>query len=144
MSLVPYDRFRRLDQIRREFDRFFSEMPSIFNNENMGSIRIDLHETADEIVATCDIPGLEKKEDVSIHIDHQLLQIDGAIHRSNDIHEENLHRKERYIGRFHRSVTLPSPVSHEGVKATYRNGVLEVHMPKIKRDEQQQIDIEFH
>ncbi|MBV2240574.1 Hsp20/alpha crystallin family protein [Bacillus inaquosorum] len=40
-------------------------------------------------------------------------------------------RKERYAGGFHRTVTLPATVSHEGVKATYTNGVLVVRMPKL-------------
>jgi HSP20 family protein len=52
--------------------------------------------------------------------------------------------KERYVGRFHSSVSLPSPVSDEGVKATYKNGILEVKMPKLATDNKKKIDVEFH
>lgn len=145
MPLVPYDPFRQLSNMRKEFDHFFSDFPSIFGSEhNWGGIRVDVHETENEVVATCDLPGLEKKEDVNIHIENNMLNISGSINRTNEVKDENMHRKERFSGRFHRSVPLPNPVSQEGVKATYRNGVLEVRMPKEKEGNQKTIDVEFH
>ncbi|MEI3613519.1 Hsp20/alpha crystallin family protein [Pseudogracilibacillus sp. SO30301A] len=145
MALIPYEPFRHLDNMRRDFDRFFTDFPVSFENEhNLGSIRVDVHETPNEVVATCDIPGLEKKEDVNITIENNMLQVSGTIQRTNEINEEHMHRKERYVGRFHRSISLPSPVSHEGVTATYRNGVLEIKMPKLENDNRQRIDVDFH
>ncbi len=145
MALVPYDPFRQLSNMRREFDRLFSDFPIHFDHEQgLGSIRVDVHETENEVVATCDIPGLEKKEDVDIDIENNRLSISGSINRTDEIKEENMFRKERYVGRFQRMITLPSPVSHEGVKATYRNGVLEVRMPKLVKDTKKKIDVDFH
>lgn len=145
MALVPYDPFRQLSNVRREFDRIFSDFPINFDHEQgLGGIRVDVHETDNEVVATCDIPGLEKKEDVDIDIENNRLSISGSINRTNEIKEENMFRKERYTGRFQRMITLPSPVSHEGVKATYRNGVLEVRMPKMVKDTKKKIDVDFH
>lgn len=145
MSLVPYDPFRQLENIRKEFDHFFSDFPSLLSSEqNLGSIRVDIHESENEIVATCDIPGLESKEDVSIDIENNILSISGSMNRTNEIKEENMLRQERYVGRFHRSVSLPHPVSREGVSASYKNGVLEVRMPKSAQDDQKKIDVQFH
>ncbi|MDG4657946.1 Hsp20/alpha crystallin family protein [Ectobacillus antri] len=145
MALLPYDSFRQLSNMRREFDRIFSDFPISFENEQvLGSIRVDVHETANEVVATCDIPGLEKKEDVDIDIENNRLSISGSINRTNEIKEENMFRKERFAGRFSRMITLPSPVSHEGVKATYKNGVLEIKMPKIVKDTKKKVDVDFH
>lgn len=73
-----------------------------------------------------------------------MLHISGTINRSSEVKEENMHRKERFTGRFHRAVALPAPVSREGIRASYRNGVLEVRMPKDKPDEKKRIDVEFH
>jgi HSP20 family protein len=144
MSLVPYDPFRQLSNMRREFDRFFSELPISFDNEHgIGGIRVDVHETENEIVATCDLPGLEKKEDVDIDIQNNRLSISGSIKRTNEIKEENMLKKERYTGRFQRMITLPSPVSHDGVKATYKNGILEITMPKVAKDVKKKIDVSF-
>ncbi|WP_333870421.1 Hsp20/alpha crystallin family protein [Desulforamulus putei] len=147
MSLIPYEPFRHLENIRREFDRFFShEIPAIRNNIGLGfgNPRIDIYETENEVVAACDIPGLEKKEDVNIYIDNNLLTISGAINKVNEIKEEHMHRQERFFGRFQRSVSLPAHVAAEGVKATYKNGVLEIRMPKLQVDIRKRIDIEFH
>lgn len=144
MSLVPYDPFRQLSNMRREYDRFFSELPISFDNEHgIGGIRVDVHETENEIVATCDLPGLEKKEDVDIDIQNNRLSISGSIKRTNEIKEENMLQKERYTGRFQRMITLPSPVSHDGVKATYKNGILEITMPKVAKDVKKKIDVSF-
>jgi HSP20 family protein len=144
VSLVPYDPFRPLSNMRRDIDWFFSEFPALFDNHHFSGIRVDVHETDNEVIATCDVPGLEKKEDINIHIDNQTLTISGSINRTTEIKKENMYRQERYAGSFHRSISLPSPVSQEGVKATYKNGVLEVRMPKVKSDQRKRIDVDFN
>jgi HSP20 family protein len=147
MSLIPYEPFRQLDQMRKEIDRYFStSFPSLFSrfDENVGIPRIDVHETENEIVATCDIPGIEKKEDIHIDIDQNVLTISGTIQRHHEAKEENMHRQERFFGRFHRSITLPVQVEEDQIKATYKNGVLEVRVPKSKGQTRKRIDVEFH
>lgn len=146
MSLIPYEPFRYFDNFRREFDRFFSPDFADFRNmagHNFVNPSVDVYENENEVIATCDIPGLEKKEDVNIDIESNILSISGAINRVNEVKDEHLHRHERFTGRFQRSINLPARVSAEGVKATYKNGVLEVRMPKMKDDIKKKIDIEF-
>lgn len=147
MPLVPYEPFRHLDNIRREFDNFFATGLPAFRTgfgQNFGNPSIDVYETEKEVVAKCDIPGLEKKEDVNIEIDNNVLMISGTVNKVNEMKDEHLHRQERFFGRFQRAVSLPAGVSAEGVRATYKNGVLEVRMPKSQMDTRKKIDIEFH
>lgn len=144
MSLIPYDPFRQLSHMRKDLDRFFSDFPFQLDDNRFGHMRVDVYETANEVVATCDLPGLEKKEDVDIHIENNMLTISGTINRTNEIKEEHMHRKERFVGRFHRSIQLPANVSHEGVKASYKNGVLEIRMPKAINENKKKIDVDFH
>ncbi|AEF95005.1 heat shock protein Hsp20 [Desulfotomaculum nigrificans CO-1-SRB] len=145
MALIPYEPFRHLDNFRRELDRFFTvDFPLTGFGQRFGNPSIDVYETDNEVVAKCDIPGLEKKEDVNIYIDNNILTISGAVNRVNEIKEENMHRQERFFGRFQRSVSLPARVSSEDVKATYKNGVLEIRMPKLQAETKKRIDIEFH
>jgi len=147
MSLIPYEPFRHLENIRREFDRFFTTGVPTFRTgfgQNFGNPSMDVYETENEVVATCDIPGLEKKEDVQIDVDNNILSISGTINRVNEVEQERMHRQERFVGRFYRSISLPSRVSSESVKATYRNGVLEIRMPKLKSDTKKRIDVDFH
>lgn len=145
MTLVPYDPFRQLGNMRREFDRFFSDFPFPFQNElGLGNIRTDVYETENEMVVTCDIPGLEKKEDVHIDIENNTLNISGTIKRANEVKDERMFRKERFEGRFQRTIALPSVVSQEGVKASYKNGVLEVKIPKQTDSSRKRIEVDFH
>ncbi|MGN7233747.1 Hsp20/alpha crystallin family protein [Priestia megaterium] len=145
MALVPYDPFRQLSNMRKDFERFFSDFPSPLGTDtNLGDIRVDVHETENEVVATCDVPGLQSKENLDIIVENNTLIINGSTTRTNEVKEEHMHRKERFVGRFHRSVYLPSPVSNEGIKASYKNGVLEVRMPKLATDQKKKIDVDFH
>ncbi|KIU10692.1 hypothetical protein SC09_Contig25orf00514 [Bacillus subtilis] len=145
MALTPYDPFRQLANMRKDFDHFFSEFPFDLRSEhNVGSIKVDVHQTENEVVATCDIPGIEKKEDINIEVEQNILTISGSMNKTSEIKEENMYRKERYAGSFHRTVTLPVVVSHEGVKATYTNGVLVVRMPKLTQGNKNKIDVDFH
>ncbi|MCH5584614.1 Hsp20/alpha crystallin family protein [Shimazuella sp. AN120528] len=142
MSLLPYDPFR---QLSKQFDRLFSDFPSILGKEQQfGEMQVDVQETEKEVIATCKIPGLTRKEDVNIQIENDLLMIRASINKMVDIREENMFRRERYAGRFHRSLPLPSPVSHEGMKTSYHDGVLEVRMPKVRRNNKQQADWDFY
>ena len=148
MSLTPDDRFKNLENIKKDFDSMLSALPfdmSFFDNMlgNFGNTKVDIYETDTEVVATCDIPGLEKKEDIQINVAHNMLSISGFINKTTEIKEESMFRQERYAGSFHRSIPLPSPVSKSGITATYRNGVLEVRMPKTTQIVEQKIDVEF-
>ncbi|MEF3306877.1 Hsp20/alpha crystallin family protein [Paenibacillus sp. GYB003] len=145
MALIPFEPFRNLEGWKRDFDRMFNDFPAFIRGEQQfGSHRMDIHETDAEVVATCDLPGLEKKEDVHIDVSGNVLTISGTINRSHEAKEENMHQRERYFGRFQRSVALPSPVQEEGIKASYKNGVLEIRMPKLQPPPKKSIDIEFH
>lgn len=146
MALIPFEPFRHLDSWRRDIDKFFNEgMPWGFGfNQEFGSPRVDVYETDNEVIASCEIPGLEKKEDVHLHVDDQTLTIHGSINRVNEVKDEQMHRRERFTGRFQRSIALPARVQSEGTTASYKNGILEVRMPKAKSDPKRSIDIQFH
>jgi len=145
MSLIPYDPFRQLENMRKDLNSMFSQDFSL--NRELTVPRVDIYETDNEVVATCDIPGLESQDDVVINInDDTVLTISGTINRTKETNDKHVHRQERYSGQFQRSMSLPSPVSEENVKATYKNGVLEVRMPKLKdhHHHHKKINIEFH
>lgn len=142
MALVPMEPFRHLSDMGREFDRFFPHFSSAFN-ENLGSIRVDVHENGNEVVASCDIPGLEKKEDIHIDVGGNTLRLSGTINKTNEVKEQDMYRKERYQGSFSRVIPLPATVSDENVKATYKNGVLEIRMQKTQDSSKKKIEVDF-
>jgi HSP20 family protein len=145
VPLIPYDPIRQIDALRRNVDRFFDDWPFAGRFlESAGYGRIDLYETENELVAQCEVPGLESREDVEISVDQQTLTISGRLKASEQVKEEQYHRRERFVGKFTRSVSLPVPVASEGISASYRNGILEIHMPKLKGDQRRRIDVQFH
>jgi Molecular chaperone (small heat shock protein) len=145
VPLIPYDPIRQIDALRRNVDRFLDEWPFAGRFlEGAGYGRIDLYETENELVAQCEVPGLESREDVEISVDRQTLTISGRLKTAEQIKEEQYHRRERFVGKFTRSVSLPVPVASEGISASYRNGILEIHMPKLQGDQRRKIDVQFH
>ncbi|GGJ07578.1 hypothetical protein GCM10010885_15880 [Alicyclobacillus cellulosilyticus] len=143
MSWVPLD---PLGVWRREF----GNLPDLFDGEwtkpwsTLPRIPVDVRETPNEVVVTAEIPGLERKEDVQIRVHDQHLHLSGQIERHATTQGEHVFRSERFFGRFSRTVPLPSPVDERGAKAAYRNGVLEVRLPKVSGRGGQVIDVEFH
>jgi HSP20 family protein len=128
MSLIPYDPFQQLGKV---FDRLFSDLPSILGDQQQfDRMQVDVQETGKEVVATIKIPGLTRKEDVKLHVEKDVLSISASIRKMIDVEEENLFRREHYIGKFHRSIALPSPVSRKDMKTSFYQGVLEVRMLK--------------
>lgn len=139
MPRIPYEPFRYVEGARREMERLFGA--SFFREEP----RIDIYEKDSEVIASCEIPGLQSKEDIRIEIGDNMLTLGGTIKREHEVRDENVHRQERYWGSFRRSVALPAPVIAEESKASYRNGILEITMPKADpQPRRKNVEIEFH
>jgi HSP20 family protein len=144
MAIVPYDRFLGMDRMRNYLDQIFPDSIYPFDLQQPKLPTMDLHETANEVIATCDIPGLNSKEDVDIDIESSVLTIKGTVKQSHEFNENHVRHRERFVGGFHRSITLPCPVDEEGTRATYKNGVLEIRMPKLENTNRKRIDVDFH
>lgn len=115
-------------------DRF---MPAI-----RGEFRIDVSDHDNEIVIVADLPGYEK-ENVSIQlIDPQTLEIATQQSTEKKDEQENYYMKERMYGSMRRLVRLPVDVTEDGAQATFKNGVLEVHLKKTEIPMVRSIQIE--
>jgi HSP20 family protein len=101
----------------------------------------DIMETDKEVILTADMPGL-KKEDIKINVTADSIQISAETEKEEKEEKEGYLRRERSYGRYYRSYSLPSAVDPEKVKATYKNGVLEVRLPKTeaKKGKSEKID----
>ncbi|MBW1945913.1 MAG: Hsp20/alpha crystallin family protein, partial [Deltaproteobacteria bacterium] len=78
-----------------------------------------------------ELPGMQK-EDVSIEIKENTLTLSGERKHEAEAKEGRYHRIERFYGEFSRSFTLPDVVEVENIRATYKDGVLEIVLPKAK------------
>src|SRR5256885_11873382 len=92
---------------------------------------LDMHETKDDLLLNFELPGVREK-DVSLSITGDLLTVRGERRFRQELNDDNYYHVERAYGKFERSVQLPIPVQADRVKATYRDGVLEVKLPKAE------------
>jgi HSP20 family protein len=101
---------------------------------------VDIYETEEAIILTAELPGVDPTH-ITIEVRENTLTLCGERRHKHEIKEENYHRIERAYGSFQRAFTLPSAVNHSQVKATYRDGVLEITLPKAERVKARQVKI---
>lgn len=111
------------------------------STEGEGQLALDIFQTADEIVIVAPIAGV-KKEDLSISITDEVLTIKGQRAFSFKIATADYFTKECFWGNFSRSVILPEAVDTSKVKASFKNGVLTVRVPKVERIRTRMVRIE--
>jgi HSP20 family protein len=100
---------------------------------------LDLYQNNDNVVAVVELPGM-RKEDIAISLHDGTLTISGE-RKSPSGNGEKAERTERYIGKFHRSITLPTRVDANKVSANYRDGILTVTLPKAEEAKPKQIQV---
>jgi len=129
-------------EMNRLFDHFFGRPTSVQTSDRLWVPLVDMFETKDDLYVTFELPGVSEKE-VNVSITGDLLMVKGERKWNRDQKDESYHRIERVYGRFERSVTLPIPVQADKVKATYRDGVLEIRLPKAEEIKPKQIKVEI-
>jgi len=92
---------------------------------------VDFYEEKDDLVVKAELPGMEK-QDIEVNVIDHSLTIKGEKKKEEDVEEENYYRSERAFGSFRRSLELPSDVQAEKAKASFKNGILEVRLPKTE------------
>lgn len=116
-------------------DRFFNQLlPRSFDDFFRGTgfgPSVDLKETDQEIILEADLPGVNR-EDLEITVDHNQILLKGEMKRDETKEERGYHLTERRYGSFYRTVQLPVEVKADQASAKYRNGVLEVRVPKAE------------
>jgi HSP20 family protein len=129
-------------EMNKLFDAFFGRPTTGYaGQERMWAPVVDLHETKDELVVACDLPGVPDK-DVHVSITGDVLTIRGErLLPTDQAKDESYHRLERWYGKFERHVQLPMAVQSDKVKASYRDGVLEVRLPKVEEIKPKEIKI---
>jgi HSP20 family protein len=141
-----WEPFRGVGEIQTEmnrlFDSFVGRPAAATTGDRMWLPSVDVHETKDDLVLSFDIPGVSQK-DVQVTITGDLLTVRGERRFDREASENSYHRVERVYGRFERSVQLPMTVQTDKVKASYRDGVLEVKLPKAEEVKPREIKVDL-
>lgn len=128
------DLSRDLTDIQTQMNRLFGPV------ERVWAPPADMHETQNEAVITVELPGLSEK-DIRLSIADDVLTVQGEKQRV-EVQDATQYRQERWFGKFERAFSLPFPVEMAQVKATFRDGVLTVKLPKAEEVKPKEIKIE--
>ncbi|HEY3216444.1 MAG TPA: Hsp20/alpha crystallin family protein [Candidatus Eisenbacteria bacterium] len=131
------------DEMDRLFESFFDRGVIRGDVAPLSTPAVDIEETADAFVVRADLPGMTQK-DVKVNLMGDTLTIRGERKRE-DVQKngKSLHRAERVYGTFERSFTFGTPVRGDGVTAQYRDGVLEVRVPKAEEARVREIAVDI-
>ena len=152
MSLICYQApelsnwptFGRLSNLRDELDTLF-ELPFWSNFGRQTQLfsgrtpALDLYQNNDNVIAVLELPGM-RKGDIEISLHDGMLTIAGE-RKTETQGGEKAERSERYIGKFRRSITLPTRVDADKVSATYKDGILTVTLSKAEEAKPKQIQV---
>ena len=144
-SLIPWRGRKEVDRFRGEIGRLFDDF---FNRSSFGRFFeggdwlpvMDVSETGKEIVVHAEIPGMDSK-DIDISLNGRVLTIKGERKQEHEDKEKSYHRIERSYGSFSRSFELPADVDADKVKASYKDGVLVLNIPKTKEQSVKKIEV---
>lgn len=145
MSLRTWDPYRDFSTLRESVNRLFEEAyrggerPTEMTSSTW-PVPVDIYETKDEIVVRVEVPGIDPK-DVSISLTGDQLTIRGQREQEHEVEGRNYVRVERRFGNFMRSFTLNVPVQADQVRAKYREGILEVSLPKAEEVKPREIQV---
>jgi HSP20 family protein len=102
---------------------------------------IDIYETKDDLVVSAELPGV-KEQDIHLSIVSDVLSLRGQRMADQQVRDEQYYRIERWSGSFERHIELPIPVQADRVRASYRDGVVEIRLPKVEEVKPREIKIE--
>jgi len=133
----------RSRSLHHDFDRFFDGWltPSLLAPVQGLAAPADVHETPEAYLIRLDVPGLSQK-DVKVTVMGDTVTIRGERKQEEKVEHDNVHYRERRFGSFERGFTLGTPVRADQVKASYRDGVLEVRVPKADEARSREVEIQ--
>lgn len=142
-KLARWNPFRELVDVRDDFDRIVDRLfkpETDFWEGHTKAPLVDIYEEADSVVVKAEIPGL-KKEDVDVSITGDSLTLSGKKKDVKEVKKENFYRKEIREGSFFRTIPLPCAINRDKVKASYKEGVLEVVLPKAEEEKKKELKV---
>jgi len=151
MKLIKYQRpdsvwptFGRLSSLRDQLDRLFesplAEWTGTAQLLSGWTPALDVYEDKENFIVKAELPGM-KREDINVSLHDGALSISGERQSETKHEDAEVHRTERFYGRFQRTVALPASVAADKVKAQYKDGVLTVTLPKTEEAKPKQIDV---
>jgi HSP20 family protein len=145
MNIARWDPFRDLEDLHSRLNRLFGQ-PAVRRTTEEGDFfadwtpALDLEETDGEYLVKADLPAV-KKEDVKVSLEDGVLAIEGERKQEKEEKGTKFHRIERSYGKFVRRLTVPTDADPQKVSAEFKDGVLNVHLPKSPAAKPRSIEV---
>jgi len=145
-NITRWEPFHEVVSLRDAMDRLFDEsfLKPFGDSSSFGHLwpSVDLTETGNEIIAKVSLPGM-KPEDVKISLTGNVLNISGEYSSESETKEKGVtyHLREHRYGAFSRSITLPTAVQGDKIKAEYENGLVTLTLPKAEEARPKTVNI---
>jgi len=143
MELVRFEPFARMDNYRSWFNDLFDEnlgrslaRPSV----NHWYPAVDVLESKDAYLIRAELPGMQRDE-IKVEVKDGNLVLSGETKTEKPADGVEYRHVERVAAKFHRSFSLPETAKSDGVEATYKDGILEIRVPKAEEAKPRQIAI---
>ena len=146
-ALTPFQEMeRRFQEMEKRFEDFirrpFALLPSWMPRLRMPEMEevspsMDIFTEGDNVVLKAELPGM-KKEDIDVSLTEDTITISGEKEKEKKVEKKDYHRFERSYGSFRRSFSLPVEVEPEKASAKFKNGVLEIRIPKTEEAKQRE------
>lgn len=140
--LTRWDPFQEMLNLRRTVDRLFDNANSDgeWNQPTMWGLALDVVENKDEIIVKASVPGINP-DDLDVSYSSDTLTIKGEIKSDEGVKGDQYHLRERHYGTFTRSINLPTKVKGDAIEASYKDGVLNLRLPKAEEVKPKRIPI---
>ncbi len=131
MNLMRWDPYREVSTLQDRLNRAFGGRTEREDEMQLAAWAppVDIAEEKDRILITAELPGFKENE-IEIQTENGMLTLRGERKFEKETDGTSYHRVERSYGQFVRSFSLPNNVDREKIKATFRNGLLKVELPK--------------
>ena len=142
MELIRWEPFGQFNEIHSRLNELFEDN---FNQSRVGANgrwapAMDILESREAYIIRAELPGM-KKENITVELKDGTLTVSGE-RKSEQLAEGVEYRSVEWVnGKFVRFVILPKTVNHEAIRASYQDGILEIHVPKVEEAKPRQITV---
>ena len=147
MTLIKWDPFRDVAELQNRINCLFDDSfgPSRNREGEMNACAwrpaVDIYETESGVVLAVELPGVGK-ENVTVEVKDNILTVKGERFARTGIKPDAYYRQERCYGTFQRAFTLDHHIQPDLIKATFKDGMLEIAIPRPTQEEPKQITVE--
>lgn len=150
MALVPWRRewnpFAEFEKLQDEINKVFEDFPlASYKDADSPNFfwapAIDVYNTPDSYIIKADLPGM-KRENIDVAVEGDILVLKGEKKEEKEEKGKDFLKRERMIGSFSRTLKLPGEVDAEKIAASYKDGVLEINLPKKEEAKPKQIKVD--